>query len=197
MRYNSLNQAEIFGTAAPKWACTTFIVFSISTLLAGAPRSDGLGPVTKDAERKNTAQSTRSLEPTAPPEVWLCTGAGVLDLLAPDAQWPFVREHLSGIQLYIDMIDRATPEQLRRLARLVRGQGYQVSVECGGTLDFAPMDDTNGEVSARIELAKLAKFYAVGGRVDFLNLDGSIRRLMHPHKRRDGQRFDSIESATD
>jgi hypothetical protein len=121
----------------------------------------------------------------------------VLDLLAPEAQWSFVREHLSGIQFYIDMIDRATPEQLGQLVRLLRQQGYQVSVECGGTLDFAPMDETNGEVSARIELAKLAKFYAAGGRADFLNLDGPVRRLMHPHKRRDGRRFESVEKAAD
>jgi acetyl esterase/lipase len=130
-------------------------------------------------------------------EVWLCTGNGVFDLLAPDATWPVVRERLSGIQLYIDVIDRASPEQLGRLVRLIRAQGYQVSVECGGTLDFAPMDETNGEVSARIELAKLAKFYAAGGRVDFLNLDGPVRRLMHPEKRRDGKRFDSVEKAAD
>jgi acetyl esterase/lipase len=130
-------------------------------------------------------------------EVWLCTGKGVFDLLAPDAEWPFVRDHLSGIQFYIDMIDCATPEHLGQLVRLVQQQHYQVSVECGGTLDFAPMDETNGEVSARIELAKLAKLYAAGGRVDFLNLDGPIRRLMHPEGRRDGRCFDSVEKAAD
>ena len=46
-------------------------------------------------------------------------------------------------------------------------------------------------------MAKLAKFYAAGGQVDFLDLDGPIRRLMHPENRRDGRRFDSVEAAAD
>ena len=33
--------------------------------------------------------------------------------------------------------------------------------------------------------------------MDFLNLDGPIRRLMHPENRRDGRRFDSMEKAAD
>ena len=37
--------------------------------------------------------------------------------------------------------------------------------------------------------------YAAGGKVDFLDLDGPIRRLMHPDKRRDGRRFDSMDKA--
>lgn len=59
------------------------------------------------------------------------------------------------------------------------------------------MDDTAGEWSARHELAKLAKFYAAGGQVDFLDVDGPIRRLLHPEHRRGGRRFDSIEKAAD
>jgi hypothetical protein len=59
------------------------------------------------------------------------------------------------------------------------------------------MDDTAGEWSARRELAALANFYAAGGRVDYLDIDGPIRRLMHPKNRRDGQSFDSIEKAAD
>jgi|GEM_PF-784808 len=160
------------GNAMPAmWTCAILAILSVCTPL-------------------RAASTTRS-------EVWLCTGKGVFDLLKPDAQWPFVREHLAGIQLYIDVINRATPEQLGGLARLVRAQRYQVSVECGGTLDFAPMDETNGESSARIELAKVAKFCAAGGRVDFLNLDGPVRRLMHPENRKDGRRFDSVEKAAD
>ena len=133
----------------------------------------------------------------AEPEVWLCTGRAVFGLLRPDAEWPFVKRHLSGIKLYIDVVDKATPEQLERLVRLVREQGYQVAIECGCCLEFAPLDDTNGESSARIELAKIDKLYAAGGKVDFLDLDGPIRRLMHPGGRREAQRFESMEEAAD
>ncbi len=133
----------------------------------------------------------------AGPEVWLCAGERVADLLRPEAQWPFVKQHLAGIKLYVDQINQAQPEQLAALVRLVQENSYQVAVELGGCLDFAPMDYTAGEWSARHELAKIAKFYAAGGQVDFLDLDGPIRRLMYPEKRPDGRHFDAIEKAAD
>jgi creatinine amidohydrolase len=133
----------------------------------------------------------------AGPEVWLCAGERVADLLRPEAQWSFVKRHLAGIKLYVDQINQAPPEQLAALVRLVQENRYQVAVELGGCLDFGPMDDTAGEWSARHELAKIAKFYAAGGQVDFLDLDGPIRRLMYPEKRPDGRHFDAIQKAAD
>ena len=144
-----------------------------------------------------TAQPADVPARPAQPEVWLCAGRGLFDLLRPDAQWPVVKRGLSGIKLYIDEVNNAKPEQLRQFVRLVREQGYQVAVECGCCLDFAPMDETNGETSARIELAKIDKLYAAGGKVEFLDLDGPIRRLMHPENRRDGRRFESMDKAAD
>lgn len=35
------------------------------------------------------------------PEVWLCAGDRIADLLDPDADWPFVQKHLAGIKFYI------------------------------------------------------------------------------------------------
>jgi len=128
-------------------------------------------------------------------EVWLCPGAGVKDLVREDADWPFAKGNLTGLKLYIDQIDQAAPELLIALTKLVREQGYQVAIECGGCLDFGPMDDTNGEWSARLELAKIDKWYAAGGKVDFLDLDGPVRRLMHPGDRPDGPRFESVARA--
>ena len=46
-------------------------------------------------ERPTTASRPKS---AAEPEVWLCVGKPLFDLLAPDAEWPFVKEHLSGIK---------------------------------------------------------------------------------------------------
>jgi len=129
------------------------------------------------------------------PEVWLCAGDGVTELLREDAEWPLVKQNLSGVKLYIDQIDRASPERLAALVKLVQEQHCQVAVECGCCLDFGPMDDTNGEWSARLELGKIDKWYAAGGKVGYLDLDGPIRRLMFPDGRRDGRRFDSMEKA--
>lgn len=146
--------------------------------------------------RSETSLDEAATSPGAP-EVWLCAGARIVELLRPEAEWPFVRRHLTGLKLYVDQINQAAPEQLAAIVRLVKEHHYQVAVELGGCLDFAPMDDTAGEWSARHELAKLDKFHAAGGHVDFLDVDGPIRRLLHPENRRDGQRFDSIEKAAD
>jgi hypothetical protein len=140
----------------------------------------------------------------AQPEVWLCAGDRIADLLRPDAQWPLVSEHLTGIKFYVGQFSKNRrrtgqpgAEKLRQYARLVRAHDLQVAVELGGCLEFSPLDDSAGEWSARRELAALQNFYAVGGRVDFLDIDGPIRRLMHPMKRKDGKRFESIDKAAD
>jgi len=141
---------------------------------------------------------------TARPEVWLCAGDRIADLLQPDAEWPFVKQHLTGIKLYIGQLYKsrrkpadATSDRLRQIVRLVKAHKLKVAVELGGCLDFSPLDDTSGEWSARRELTAIENFYSAGGKVDFLDIDGPIRRLMHPNKRRDGRKFDSIDKAAD
>ena len=71
--------------------------------------------------------------PTAQPEVWLCAGERIADLLRPDAESPFVKQHLAGIKLYVDQINKAAPEQLAALVPLVKEHRYQVAVELGGS----------------------------------------------------------------
>jgi hypothetical protein len=34
--------------------------------------------------------------PTTQPEVWLCAGERIEELLSPDAEWPFVQQHLKA-----------------------------------------------------------------------------------------------------
>ena len=150
--------------------------------------------------RSPSAAGTAGVEP----EVWLCAGDRIMELLQPGAEWPFVKQHLTGIKLYVGQLSgnrreskEQTIERLRPLVRWIRAHQLQVAVELGGCLDFSSMDETAGEWSARHELAALANFYAAGGRVDFLDLDGPIRRLLHPENRRDGRRFDSIDEAAD
>jgi len=136
--------------------------------------------------------------PSSPkPEVWLCAGAGVMDLLQEDAEWPFVKENLTGIKLYIGQLTQRRSRQLAALVKLVQQQGYQVAVEIGCCLDFGPMDDTNGEWSAQSELRGIDAWYAAGGKVDYLDLDGPVRRLMFPEGRSDGAKFESMEKAAE
>lgn len=127
------------------------------------------------------------------PEVWLCTGRA-FDLARSDSGWDTVKQRLTGIQLYIDKVNTAKPEELRALVQIVKEVDLKVSIECGGTLGFAPLSDLNGEQSARIELAKIEKWCRVGGTVDYLNLDGPVRRLLYPMRgRRRIPGFTSIE----
>jgi len=57
----------------------------------------------KGAQPESRPQS--SLRKTGgQPEVWLCAGERINDLLRPDAEWSFVKQHLSGIKLYVDQI---------------------------------------------------------------------------------------------
>ncbi|MCP4783685.1 MAG: hypothetical protein GY903_10240 [Fuerstiella sp.] len=169
-------------------------------ILTCAAQSSGQSAGPSVTSEENQASATAS----AQPEVWLCAGDRIADLLRPDAQWPLVREHLTGIKFYVGQFsknrrrtEQLATEKLRQYARLVRAHDLQVAVELGGCLDFSPMDDTSGQWSAQHELAALENFYAVGGRVDFLDIDGPIRRLMHPKNRKDGKRFESIEQAAD
>ncbi|MFQ5808830.1 MAG: hypothetical protein ACE5JM_04335, partial [Armatimonadota bacterium] len=128
--------------------------------------------------------------PAGPPEVWMCHH-GAWDLAGPDAEWDFVRENLDGIKLYIGSVQKAPEENLKALASTLKDAGIQVSIECGGTLGFAPLDDTNGEKSAEIELSKFKRWTDAGGELHYLDLDGPVRRLLHPG--RDRQGFTSIE----
>ncbi len=138
-----------------------------------------------------------NLPPTQGPEVWLCAGERVNDLLGENAEWSFVKKHLTGIKLYIGQLTQRKPQQIAALVKLIQEQRYQVAVEVGCCLDFGPMDDTNGEWSAQSELAGIDAWYAAGGKVDYLDLDGPVRRLLFPEGRSDGGRFESMEKAAD
>ena len=124
------------------------------------------------------------------PEVWMCH-RDPLALLGEDAGWDFVKKRVSGIKIYIGTLQKAPAEKLAALAAMLKENHIQVAVECGGTLGFAPLDETNGEKSAAIELRSINRWYQAGGKVDFLDLDGSVRRLLYPPGGRKG--FTSIE----
>jgi hypothetical protein len=79
--------------------------------------------------------------PAAQPEVWLCAGERIMELLQPGAEWPFVKQHLTGIKLYIGQLHgkrletrEQTIERLQPLVRFMRAHHLQVAVELGGCL---------------------------------------------------------------
>lgn len=134
------------------------------------------------------------------PEVWLCPGMGTClsELTKPDAQWTFVKQHIAGIKIYIDQINQVPTEDLATLASLAKENHLRIAVEIGGCLGDgnAILDNNIGEWSAKTELVTIDRFYAAGGRVDFLDLDGPIRRLLYSD-RPGHENFDSVEKAAD
>jgi hypothetical protein len=60
------------------------------------------------------AEDTTAPPISAPPEVWLCAGDRIMELLQPGAEWPFVKQHLTGIKLYVGQLSgnrRQTTEE--------------------------------------------------------------------------------------
>jgi len=120
-------------------------------------------------------------QPYTNPEVWICPKKdAAVDLLVPGDDWPNLRQRVAGVKLYIDWIHTADSSWLRRVAGLQVTYGLKVTVECGGTVAFAGLDENNGVNAAAIELSKILKLYQAGGWVDYLDIDGPIRRLLWP-----------------
>ena len=131
------------------------------------------------------------------PEVWMCHGKPFA-LLDPDKKWDFVRKHITGIKIYTGGIRKARGPRLAKLgelAKMLKAEGIQMAIECGGTLGGLPLDDTNGVRSAEHELKVVGKYTAAGGRVDFLDMDHPVRRLLSPGNNREG--FKSIDRCAD
>lgn len=129
------------------------------------------------------------------PEVWLCTASA--EELLKQAEWPTVLRGITGIKLYVGLLYENKPGVLQRLVKMVKAHRLKVAVELGCCLDFGPMDETNGDWSARSELGAIDHWYAAGGKVDYLDLDGPVRRLLFPDNRKDGKCFVSMEAAAD
>lgn len=112
------------------------------------------------------------------PEVWLCPPSNrVLDLIEEDVNVEFSLKGVAGLKLYIGLMKSARHSDLVALAKLIRENDLEVVVELGGTLNH-DWQDQAGEKSAGVELAKLRKWYGAGGKVDYIDIDGPVRRLM-------------------
>ena len=135
----------------------------------------------------------------ANPEIWMCPGGNnVFQLLDEEKDWNFVRKRLTGLKLYIGTLRRQPMEKLRQLATLVKENDLKIDVEVGATLNH-DWGDQAGELSARSEIPALKRWVDAGGTVDYLDMDGPVRRLMgHSGWGRDpDKRFTSIERCAD
>ena len=80
--------------------------------------------------------------------------------------------------IHVDLLDDGTPRQMTHLAAMVASRGFELAVEAGGTDPDWGCDELNGESSAQLELRKLDRYFAVGGAVDYLVLDGPLSRVI-------------------
>ena len=112
------------------------------------------------------------------PEIWLCpNGEHVLDLIDRTKPWRNVASRLAGVKLYIGTIKNTPDQKLAALAYLLRRYRLQVSIECAGT-QTPDWGDEAGERTARQHGMIFRKWLRLGGRIDYLDMDGPIRRLL-------------------
>jgi hypothetical protein len=75
------------------------------------------------------------------PEVWLCAGDRIADLLDSEAEWPFVKQHLTGIKFYIGQLygprgesADVTMDRLRQSVRLTPAARLHKFATLGSTV---------------------------------------------------------------
>ena len=111
--------------------------------------------------------------------LWMHTRFGGKSAMFEGGNMSTWNQSLASIEAYGLFIDEI--DDVRNLEALNAGLAeheVDLVVESGGTLQFAPCNETNGVRSAEIELAKIDPIYQAGGHVDFLTLDGPISRTI-------------------
>jgi len=111
--------------------------------------------------------------------LWMHTRFGGKSAMFEGGNMSTWNQSLASIEAYGLFIDEI--DDFRNLEALNAGLAeheVDLVVESGGTLQFAPCNETNGVRSAEIELAKIDPIYQAGGHVDFLTLDGPISRTI-------------------
>jgi hypothetical protein len=109
--------------------------------------------------------------------------SNVLQLLDSEADWSFVCERLTGLKLYIGLLRRQPMDKLQQLADLIKENDLRVIVEVG--------------VAIKPTVEGLKDWANAGGRVDYLDIDGPIRRLLgYVRGPRDPSNTKSVEQCT-
>lgn len=127
-------------------------------------------------------------------EVWMCHRTPDV-LFEEGAEWDLVKGNLDVLQVYIGWVEKCSPDRLKKLATVLNENDIKLAMECGGTLEFAPLDDTNGERSAEMELPKIRELADAGITLSYLCIDGPVSRIFHTG--RAGTGFDSVDRCVD
>jgi len=153
-----------------------------ASMLAGQADGSSVAEAAKSPPKADKAGRVTN------PEVWMCY-RDPMGLFDEGADAEFVRKHVSGIKLYIGTVRKAPADKLAALVKNLKAHHIPLAVECGGTLGFVKLDDSNGVQSARRELRAFDRVYRAGGKIDYLDLDGPVRRLLYPPR---GKGFESV-----
>ncbi|MBI4243651.1 MAG: hypothetical protein HY606_06135 [Planctomycetes bacterium] len=145
-------------------------------------------PVLENPENNNVDQTSGApigSDKTSPDqeisdtdEIWFCHG--YVDGLFDKSQWDSVCDQIDGIKVYVGWIENASDDSVKQFVAMLKENDIKLAVEIGGTLEFMPLDETNGEESAALTIEILRKILKAGGTIDYLDMDGPIRRIMHP-----------------
>lgn len=133
------------------------------------------------------------------PALWMAHFAPSQLTDQPDG-WPVTAKELDCLEFYINTLAFISPyEDIKRVVTKVNELGMEIAIECGyfdwepSRTDFkAPnpkgindkprllMQKGVGKITAQTEIAKIDMLLQAGGVPSYLNMDGPIRRLMHP-----------------
>lgn len=140
-------------------------------------------------------------------------------LVEPGAAWDFVKQHVDGVKLWTQQIDREAkkwpfqggvdaPGALQNIIAVLNEHKIPMIIEkccfprashqpqwdnmCG---EPGPFDETYAIRAAKSEIARLQRVEALGGKVQFFDVDGPIHHMLHPAG--GGNGFSSIEQCAE
>jgi len=149
------------------------------------------------------------------PEVWMAVLPADV-LTSKDAEWDFVKKHLDGVKFWTQQIDYEAkdwpfqggveaPGAMKKLVKILNEHDIDIIIEkavfpqlegpsgMGG--ESGPYDSTYARRAADGEIARLKKYEKIGGKVRFFDVDGPIRHLLHPIRKKGG--FKTIEQCAE
>jgi hypothetical protein len=123
------------------------------------------------------------------PQVWMgaiwpgetAAQTPLAQLVAPGADWEFVKQHLDGVVFHVNRIGNPSwkygDARLARLIEILEENHIRVAIEAMGPQPgTVPARDggTTGADTAHAELAYLDHLYELGGKCSLLNVDRSL-----------------------
>jgi hypothetical protein len=128
-------------------------------------------------------------------EVWMGGGFDPWPL-GTSNQWELVKHNLGALAFFIGTVNTASQTDVTNLVNMLKQYGIKISIECGGLVDWrASYGSQSGEASFYQEYPKITKILNAGGTIDYLDMDGPIRRMLYPFGVEEG--YHTVDSACD